>query len=155
VHASANPASGNIRGREIARSGCRSRRRETITRDAIIEALHLIPDFLEDLVANELLDALPRSEIGVELLCQKALERSIPSVTGVLPAVVVAGFGSRFEQLRLRHQGTHLPALPLLFERGQSHPQPFDLLHQLPIVDEIQLMKIVEVLQEEGRFSLL
>ena len=91
----------------------------------------------------------PGAKSGWNRFARKRLSDAYPGVTGILPAVVVAGSGSRFEQLRLRHQGTHLPALPLLLERGQSPPQPFDLLHQLPIVEEIQLMKIVEVVQEE------
>ncbi len=85
----------------------------------------------------------------MELLCQKALERSIPDVTDILTASIVAGFGNRFEQLRLRHQGTGLPALPLLADRGRQRAQSLDLLHHLPIVDEIQLMEVVEFIQEE------
>jgi hypothetical protein len=57
-------------------------------------------------------------------------------------------FGGRFEQMRFRDQRAHLPAL-LLLERGRSYPQSFDVLHHLLSVDEVQLMKIVEVMQEE------
>ena len=51
--------------------------------------------------------------------------------------------------MRLRYQGTELPALALLLDRGRSHAQSFDLLHHYLIMDEIQLMKVVEVMQEE------
>src|SRR5262245_21119355 len=118
-------------------------------RESLIEAANLIPDFLEDLVSNNLLDALSGGVIRVELLCQKALERSIPDVTDILTATIVAGFGRNFEQLRLSHQGAGLPALPLLVDRGRQHAQSFDLLHHLLIMDEIQLMKVVEFMQEE------
>jgi hypothetical protein len=47
----------------------------------LIEALNLVPDLLEDLVSDNLLDALSRGVIRVEPLCQIALERSIPEVT--------------------------------------------------------------------------
>ena len=63
----------------------------------MIEALDLVPDFLENLVSNDLLDALSGGVIRVEPLCQIALERSIPDVTDILPASIVAGFGSSFE----------------------------------------------------------
>jgi uncharacterized protein YerC len=63
----------------------------------LIEALNLVPDFLEDLVSNNLLDALSGGVIRVELLCQKALERSIPDVTDILTATIVAGVGGSFE----------------------------------------------------------
>src|SRR4029453_13727356 len=129
----------------IARSGRRSRSREAGA--SLIEALDLVPDFLEELVANDLLDAFSGGVVRVELLRQKALERSIPDVADI-PSIV-AGFGRRFEQLRLRHQGTGLPALPLLADRGQQHAQSLDLLHDLPIVDEIQLMQVVQLMQEE------
>src|SRR5262249_49875783 len=83
------------------------------------------PDFLEDLISNNLLDAPPRGAIRMELLCQIALERSIPDVSnGVVAGAIVADFGSSFAQLRLCHQGTDLPALPLLLAPAQS----FDLL---------------------------
>ena len=85
----------------------------------MIEAVNLVPDFLEDLVSNNLLDALSWGVIRVEPLCQIALERSIPDVTDILSATMVAGFGSGFEQLRLCYQGTDLPALPLLDDRGR------------------------------------
>ena len=63
----------------------------------MIEALDLVPDFLEDLVSKDLLDAFPRGVIRVEPLCQIALERSVPDVTDILTAIIVGGFGSRFE----------------------------------------------------------
>ena len=86
----------------------------------MIEAVNLVPDFLEDLVSNDLLDAFSWGEIRVEPLCQIALERSIPDVTDILSATsLVAGLGSRLETLRLCHQGTDLPALPLLVCRSQ------------------------------------
>ena len=84
----------------------------------MIEAVNLVPDFLENLVSNDLLDAFSWGEIRVEPLCQIALERSIPDVTDILVATIVAGFGSGFEKLRLCHQGTDLPALPFLVCRG-------------------------------------
>src|SRR5439155_15539088 len=111
--------------------------------------------------------------IGVEALRQKALERSIPDVTHVPSAEIAAGLGGRFEQLRLRHQGAQLPALPLLLERRRSrvqllellhqqlpalplllerrrsHAQLLKLLHHLPMLDELPLMQIIEVVQEE------
>ena len=85
----------------------------------MIEAVDLGPDFLEDLVSNDLLDAFSWGEIRVEPLCQIALERSIPDVTDILTATIVAGFGSGFEQLGLCNQGTDLPTLPMLICRGQ------------------------------------
>ena len=66
-------------------------------RDPLIETVNLVPDFLEDLVSNNLLDALSGGVIGVELLCQIALERNIPEVTDILRATIVAGLGSRLE----------------------------------------------------------
>jgi hypothetical protein len=63
----------------------------------LIEVLNLVPDFLEDLASNNLLDALSGGVIRVELLRQKALERTIPDVTDVLTATIIAGFGSGFE----------------------------------------------------------
>jgi hypothetical protein len=62
----------------------------------LIEAVNLVPDFLEDLVSNDLLDAFSGGEIRVEPLRQIALERSIPAVTHILTATIVAGFGSGF-----------------------------------------------------------
>ena len=85
----------------------------------MIEAVNLVPDFLEDLVSNDLLDAFSGGEIRVEPLRQIALERSIPAVTHILTATIVAGFGSGFEQLGLCNQGTDLPTLPLLADRGR------------------------------------
>src|SRR6266481_918520 len=61
------------------------------------QALDLVPDFLEDLVSKDLLDAFPGGVIRVEPLCQIALERSVPDVTDILTAIIVGGFGSRFE----------------------------------------------------------
>src|SRR5262249_2539130 len=103
----------------VPRSGRprRSRGREAGGRDPLIEAVNLVPDFLEDLVSNDLLDAFSWGEIGVETLCQIALERTIPDVTDIL--TIVAGFGSGFEQLGLCHQRTDLPALPFLVCRSQ------------------------------------
>src|SRR5439155_14944654 len=133
------------------RSG-RSRRRRARALACVIEALDLAPDFLEDLVANDLLDALSGGVIGVEALRQKALERSIPDVTHVPSADIAAGLGGRFEQLRLRHQGAQLPALPLLLERRRSRVQLLELLHQqlpaLPLLLErrrshAQLLKLL------------
>ena len=63
----------------------------------MIEAVNFVPDLLEDLVSNNLLDALSGGVIRVELLCQIALERSIPDVTDILTATIVAGFGGSFE----------------------------------------------------------
>src|SRR5215831_16706075 len=97
----------------------RSRCREAGGRDSLIEAVNLVPDSLEKLVSNDLLDAFSWGEIRVEPLCQIALERSISDVTDILTTTIVAGFGSGFEQLGLCHQGTDLPALPLLVCRGQ------------------------------------
>src|SRR5258707_6344981 len=110
------------------RGGSRRRRARALT--CVIEALDLAPDFLEDLVANDLLDALSGGVIGVEALRQKALERSIPDVTHVPTADIAAGLGGRFEQLRLHHQGAQLPALPLLLERRRSRVPLLHLLHQ-------------------------
>ena len=81
----------------------------------MIEAVNLVPDFLKDLVSNDLLDAFSWGEIRVEPLCQIAPERSIPDVTDILTATIVAGFGNGFEQLGLCHQGTDLPALSFWF----------------------------------------
>ena len=53
----------------------------------MIEALNLVPDFLEDLVSDNLLDALSRGVIRMEPLCQIALERSIPEVTDIRAAI--------------------------------------------------------------------
>ncbi len=86
----------------------------------MIEAINLVPDFLEDLVSNNLLDALSGGIIRMEPLCQIALERSIPDVADVLTISIVADFGGGFEQLRLYHQGANLPALPLLLDRRRS-----------------------------------
>src|SRR5947199_5002589 len=72
-------------------------RRKAGTRDSLIEALNLVPDFLEDLVSDNLLDAFSGGVIRVEPLCQIALERSIPKVTDILTATIVAGFGGSFE----------------------------------------------------------
>src|SRR5207247_6468267 len=74
---------------------------------------------------------------------------SILEVTDILTAIIVAGFGSSFESLRLCHQGTNLPALPLLLDRDRSHAQALDLPHHLLVMDEVQLMQVVEVMQEE------
>ena len=63
----------------------------------MIEAANLVPDFLEDVVSNNLLEALSGGAIRVELLCQIALERSIPEFGDILTATIVAGFGSSFE----------------------------------------------------------
>ena len=80
----------------------------------MIEAINLVPDFLEDLVSNNLLDALSGGEIRVEPLCQIALERSIPDVADVLTIRIVADFGGGFEQLRLYHRiATMDPKAPL------------------------------------------
>jgi hypothetical protein len=87
--------------------------------------------------------------IGVEALRQKALERSVPDVAHVPRADLAAGLGGRFEQLRLRHQGAHLPALALLLERDGSRAQPFALVQHFSVLDEIPLMQVVERLQEE------
>ena len=53
----------------------------------MIEALNLVPDFLKDLVSDNLLDALSRGVIRMEPLCQIALERSIPEVTDIRAAI--------------------------------------------------------------------
>jgi hypothetical protein len=42
----------------------------------LIDAVNLVPDFLEDLVSKNLLDAFSGGKIRVEPLCQVALERS-------------------------------------------------------------------------------
>src|SRR5262245_40931639 len=76
----------------------------------------------------------------MKLLCQIALERSIPDVSDVVTRTIVADFGSSFAQLCLCHQGTDLPALPLLLAPAPS----FDLLHHL-----------VEVMQEERHIPCL
>jgi hypothetical protein len=47
----------------------------------LIEAINLVPDFLEDLVSNDLLDAFSWGEIRVEPLCQIAVERYLTSLT--------------------------------------------------------------------------
>src|SRR5258707_4295057 len=47
----------------------------------LIEAVNLDPDFLENLVSNNLLDAFSGGVIRVKPLCQIALERSIPDVS--------------------------------------------------------------------------
>src|SRR5262249_9511543 len=96
---------------------------------------------LEDLVANDRLEAFAGREIGVELLCQIAFERSIPHVGDVLTASIATGFGSRFQQVRLRHQGTDLPALPMLIHRGEQQAQSVDLLRHRAVVDELPLME--------------
>jgi len=57
----------------------------------LIEAVNLVPDFLEDLVSNNLLDALSGGVVRVEPLCQIALERGIPDVTDILTTPLVAG----------------------------------------------------------------
>src|SRR5438876_7264246 len=115
----------------------------------MIEAVYLAPDFLEDLVSNNLLDAVSGGVIRVELLCQIALERSIPKVADVLTVTIVAGVCSSFDQLRLCHQGTMLPALPLLVDGAQKRVQSFVLRHRLLVADEIPLMEVVEIIQEE------
>ena len=63
----------------------------------MIEAVNLVPDFLEELVSNNLLDALSGGVVRVEPLREIALARSIPDVTDILTATIVAGFGSSFE----------------------------------------------------------
>jgi hypothetical protein len=42
-----------------------------------------------------------------------------------------------------------------LLDRGRSHAQPLDLPHHLLVMDEMQLMKVVEVIQEELHVSRL
>ena len=63
----------------------------------MIEAVNLVPDFLEDLVSNNFLDAFSGGVIRVEPLCQIALKRSVPEVTDFLIATMVTGFGSSLE----------------------------------------------------------
>ena len=55
----------------------------------MIEAVNLVPDFLENLVSNDLLDAFSWGEIRVEPLCQITLERSISDVTDILTATIM------------------------------------------------------------------
>jgi hypothetical protein len=62
----------------------------------LIEAVNLVPDFLEDLVSNNLLDALSGGVIRMELLCQIALERSIPDVSNLLTAIIVSFMSPAF-----------------------------------------------------------
>src|SRR5262249_41918321 len=115
----------------------------------LVEAFDLVPDFLEDLAAHDLLEAFAGGIIGVELLCQIALERSIPDVGDVLTAGMAAGFGGRFEQVRLRDQGTDLPALPMLVHRGDQQAQSVDLFRHRLVADEVPLIEVVEFIQEE------
>src|SRR5919201_3915507 len=122
--------------------GSRGRRARACAR--LIETLDLPPDFLEDLVADDLLDPWRGGVIGVKALRQKALERSVPDVAHVLSADLADGLGGRFEQLRLRHQGADLPALALLLEGGRARAQSFALVHHPFVLDEIPLMQVVE-----------
>jgi hypothetical protein len=47
-----------------------------------------VPDFLEDLVAYDLLDASSRRVIGMEALSEKALERRMPMLEVVVRVCV-------------------------------------------------------------------
>src|ERR1700680_184569 len=113
----------------------------------MVEAIYLAPDFLENLVSHNLLDPGAGSEIRVELLCQIPLECSIPEVSNILSTTIIAGFG--FEQCRLCHQCTMLPALPLLVELLRKRAQMLVLLRHVLVLDKIPLIKIVDVIQEE------
>jgi hypothetical protein len=103
----------------------------------LIKPVNFVPDFLENLGSNNLLDALPRRVIRVEPLCEIAPERSVPEVTDFLTVTMITGFGRSFEQLRLCHQGADLPALALLVDRARSRAQALDLPYHLLILDEI------------------
>src|SRR6267154_6701362 len=107
----------------------------------MIEAFYPTPNFLEDLASDNFFDAVSGGVIRMELLCQISLKRSIPEIAYILAAIIVHICGS-FEQLHFCHQGATLPALPLLVDRVQKRAQ-------FLVVDEIPLMKVVEIIQEE------
>ena len=106
------------------------------------EAIYLAPNFLEDLVSDNLLDPVPGGIIRMEPFCQIALKRNIPEIADILAATIIAEICSSFDQLRFRHQGTTLPAFSLVVDRAQNRAQ-------FPVTDEIPLMEVVEVIHEE------